>query len=75
MEGNIGMTEVNFLDLFSRSLKKMSSRDPGKTIMLNDNRQIYYEYNSYGYRSEEFKDQKVLVLVKYNYKSWFFSSV
>ncbi len=62
MEGNIGMTEVNFLDLFSRSLKKMSSRDPGRTIMLNDNRQIYYEYNSYGYRSEEFKDQKVLVL-------------
>lgn len=56
------MTEINFPDIFSRSLRAMSIRPSGRTTMLNDNRKIYYTYNSYGYRSEEFKDQKVLTL-------------
>jgi hypothetical protein len=62
MEGQSGMNEMRFPDLFSRSLKVMSSKQPGRTTMLNDNQPIYYKYNSYGYRSEEFKDQSVLVL-------------
>lgn len=56
------MAKINFPDLFSRSLKVMSSKQPGRTTMLNDNQRIYYTYNSYGYRSEEFIDQKVLTL-------------
>jgi hypothetical protein len=62
MEGQSGMNEIWFPDLFSRSLKTMSSKQPGRTTMLNDNRPIYYTYNSYGYRCEEFQDQKVLTL-------------
>jgi len=62
MEGQNGMNEMRFPDLFSRSLKVMSSKQPGRTTMLNDSQPIYYKYNSYGYRSEEFEDQNVLVL-------------
>jgi hypothetical protein len=56
------MSDFDFQDLFSRSLKRMSQAEPGYKTMEPDLEKIYYSFNLHGYRCDDFKDQEVLTL-------------